>query len=634
VPDDTVRSRLEALWERPHTLWGWLATVDHKDIGKRYLATAFGFLIIGGIEALLIRLQLARPDAALLTPEAYDQIFTMHGVTMIYWYASPILSGFANYLIPLMGGMRDMAYPRLNAFTYWTFLASGLFLYASPLVGQAPHGGWFAYVPYTNAVYSPGYNMDFFALALIFLTISTTAGAINFITTILRLRAPGMSISRMPLFFYSTLTISASMIFSLPPLTLACVFLELDRRWGTHFFDVTRQGDVLLWQQLFWFFGHPWVYIIFLPATGMISMIIPTFARRPIVGYTYVALSTVLTGVVGFGVWVHHMFATGEPQMAMSFFSAASMTISIFSAVQVFAWIATIATGTPVMTTSMLYAVGFLVVFIVGGLNGIVTAVIPFDWQLTDTYFVVSHLHYVLVGANMFPVFAAFYYWLPKITGRMLDERLGKWSFWTSFVGFNLVFFPMQVVGILGMPRRIYTYPAGLGWDGWNAVETAGAFVLALGVLLSVVNFIRSQARGAMASRDPWGAGTLEWESESPPPAYGSERVPAVATRFPLWDDFDEHHDPEHSRVLDDGRLAAISSALDAEPTGVAKMADDTITPLCLALALTALFTALLLQTLWLALVAAIAGALVTAVWLWPEHERAADQTSALRRTA
>ena len=570
MPHRELTARLIALWERPHTLRGWFATVDHKEVGKRYLVTAFAFLLIGGVEAILIRLQLARPDSAVLTLEAYDQIFTMHGMTMIFWYAAPILSGFANYLIPLMGGMRDMAYPRLNAFSYWTFLGSGLFLYASPFLGQSPHGGWFAYVPYTNAIYSPGLNMDFYALALLFLTISTTTGAINFITTILRLRAPGMAISRMPLFFYSTLTVSASVLFALPPLTVACVFLELDRRWGTHFFDVTRHGSTLLWQQLFWFFGHPWVYIVFLPATGMISMIIPTFSRRPIVGYTYVALATVLTGLVGFGVWVHHMFATGEPQMAMSFFSAASMVISIFSAVQVFAWIATIATGAPVMTTSMLFAVGFLVVFVVGGLNGIVTAVIPFDWQLTDTYFVVSHLHYVLVGANMFPVFAAFYYWLPKISGHVMSERLGRWSFWVMFIGFNLVFFPMHIVGILGMPRRIYTYPAELGWGSWNMVETVGAFVLAGGIAVSLVNFFVS-LRSRAAARDPWKAGTLEWETASPPAVYGSERIPLVASRFPLWDEFDEHFDPHDDRALDHQRVAAVTTVLDANPIGIAK---------------------------------------------------------------
>jgi cytochrome c oxidase subunit 1/cytochrome c oxidase subunit I+III len=411
------------------------------------------------------------------------------------------------------------------------------------------------------------------------------------------------------------------------------VFLELDRQWGTHFFDVNQHGSALLWQQLFWFFGHPWVYIIFLPATGMISMIIPTFSRRPIVGYTYVALSTMLTGLVGFGVWVHHMFATGEPQMAMSFFSAASMVISIFSAVQVFAWIATIATGAPVMTTSMLFAVGFLVVFVIGGLNGIVTAVIPFDWQLTDTYFVVSHLHYVLVGANMFPVFAAFYYWLPKISGHVMSERLGRWSFWVMFIGFNLVFFPMHIVGILGMPRRIYTYPADLGWGGWNMVETFGAFVLAGGIAVSLVNFFVS-LRSTAAARDPWKAGTLEWETASPPAVYGSERVPLVASRFPLWDEFDEHFDPHDDRALDHQRVAAVTTVLDATPIGIAKMAEDTLTPFWLAVSLTVLFAALLTKTMWLALAAVIVSIAVSGAWLWPEAERVIDRANVLRKTA
>ncbi|MGE3958371.1 MAG: cytochrome c oxidase subunit I [Vicinamibacterales bacterium] len=617
-----LHARLEHLWDRPHTLHGWLSSVDHKDIGRRYLVTAFAFLLIGGLEAIAIRTQLAAPEQAVLTPEAYDQIFSMHGITMIFWYASPILSGFANYLIPLMSGSRDMAYPRLNAFTYWSFLASGLFLYASPLLGQAPHAGWFAYVPYTLRQYSPGYNMDFYALALLFLAISTTAGAINFITTIFRFRAPGMAVSRMPLFFYSTLTISIAIVLSLPALTAALIFLELDRQWGTHFYDVARGGSVLLWQQLFWFFGHPWVYVIFLPATGMISMLLPVFARRPIVGYPFVALATVLTGLVGFGVWVHHMFATGMTQMAMSFFSAASMTISIFSAVQVFAWVATLWLGQPVMTTALWFALGFLSVFVIGGLNGIITAVIPVDWQLTDTYFVVAHLHYVLVGANVFPVFAALYYWFPKITGRLLDEGLGTLSFWIMLAGFNLTFFPMHLAGLVGMPRRIYTYPAGVGWTGLNATETVGTYVLAVGILISIWNIVSALRGGAHAGRNPWNADSLEWDADSPPSVYGTERIPTTATRHPLWDDHDEHDDPDDDRTLDYGRVTPSVSPLDGIPQAMATMADDTMTPLLLTLALCVVFSSLLFGWVWLLAVGVVACLAVVAAWLWPEPER------------
>lgn len=609
------------LWGRPHTPRGWFSSVDHKDVGKRYLATAIAFLVIGGIEALLIRLQLARPNQAVLLPETYDQVFTLHGTTMIYWYAQPILSGFANYMIPVMSGSRDMAFPRLNAFTYWTFLLSGCFLYSSPFIGQAPHGGWFNYVPYTNGFYSPGLNIDFFSLSLLFLTVSTTAGAINFIVTILRLRAPGMSISKMPLFFYSTLTISMAIVLSLPALSAALIFLELDRRWGTHFYDSTRGGNVLLWQQLFWFFGHPWVYVVFLPATGIISMIIPTFSRRPIVGYSFVALSTVLTGLVGFGVWVHHMFATGMNQMSMSVFSAASMTISLFSAIQVFAWIATMWLGRVVLTTSMLYALGFIAAFVIGGLNGIVTAVIPFDWQLTDTYFVVSHLHYVLVGANMFPVFAGLYYWLPKITGRMMSEALGRFSFVLSFVGFNLVFFPMHLVGLLGMPRRIYTYPASTGWGSLNMLMTVGAFTLAAGVIVTLVNIWVSVRRGAYAGSDPWSAGTLEWEPSSPPPVYGTHHLPVVASRFPLWDPYDEHIDPGGERYLDRERVTITTTALDAEPWAVAKMPGESLMPVLLGLALTAVFTAVLFRAMWVTGAAIVICFLITGMWLWPKDE-------------
>ena len=615
-----VEQRLTQLWETPHSLWGELTTVDHKKLGKRYIATAFLFLIIGGLEALAMRLQLAQPNNALMGPETYYQVFTMHGITMIFWYAQPILSGFAIYVIPLMIGSRDLAFPRLNAFTYWTFLFSGMLVYGSALMYQAPRGGWFAYVPLTTKPYSPGLGMDFYVFSIILLTMSTTGGAINFVVTIFRQRAPGMAISRMPLFLYSTLTISISAIVSMPALTAALMLLELQRQWGFHFYDPTHGGVVLLWQQLFWFFGHPWVYIIFLPATGMISMIIPVFTRRPIVGYPYVAIATVMTGLVGFGVWVHHMFTTGMSTMSMSFFSAASMTISVFSAVQVWAWLATVWKGRPVFTTAFYYAMGFLAVFIVGGLDGIVTAVIPFDWQLHDTYWVVGHIHYVLVGTNLFPVLAGLHYWFPKMTGRMMDERLGKTGFWFSFIGMNMAFFPMHIVALLGMPRRQWTYADGLGWGGINLIETVGAFILALGLLLVLINVIKSARTGPMAGSNPWRADTLEWSVPSPPPPYGSVHIPTVRSRNPLWDDYEEEYDPRGERILDQGRLTISSSALDALPQYITRMPEDSIVPLLLALSITGIFVALLFTKLWIAVGFAFASVAINGYWLWPKH--------------
>ncbi|MGA0587369.1 cytochrome c oxidase subunit I [Dyella sp. KRB-257] len=616
--------RLEHLWETPPTLLGRLSTVDHKTVGIRYIVTAFAFLMVGGVEALVMRVQLGGPDMHVLSPEAYNQLFTMHGVTMIFWYAAPILSGFGNYLVPLMIGARDMALPRANAFSYWTFLLSGLLLYAGMAIGQAPHDGWFAYAPYSDRPYSPALGLDFYALSLIFLTISTTVGAVNFLVTIFSLRAPGMLISRMPLFLYSTGTISMLIVLALPALTAGCVFLELQRNWGFHFFDAANGGTPLLWQHLFWFFGHPWVYVIFLPATGMVSMILPVMARRPICGYVYVALSTVLTGVIGMGVWVHHMFATGMNQMAMSFFAAASMTISVFSTVQVFAWIGTLWHGRMVVTTATRFVIGFIALFIIGGLNGVITGFIPFDWQLTDTYFVVAHIHYVLIGANLFPVMAALYYWFPKMSGRLMNERAGAWSFWVMFIGFNVSFLPMHLAGIAGMPRRIYTYDAGLGWDAINATVSVGAFVFAVGLLVSLVNVWISLRQGKPAGANPWQSDSLEWSMPSPPPVYAFERIPTVATRHPLWDDHDEYADPRDERRLDHGRYTLATSAADAVPVAVAKMPEDTLMPLLLALLMTALFSTLLMKALVWALVVAVVGALAMAAWLWPEKEKTA----------
>ena len=611
-----VQQRLKELWETPKTLRGELGTVDHKDLGRRYIVTALIFLVLGGVEALILRLQLVGPNNHLLTPEMYDQIFTMHGMTMIFWYASPILSGFAIYFIPLMAGARDLAFPRLNAFTYWTFLFSGILLYVGPLLEQAPHAGWYAFAPYTTSQFSPGHGMDFYNMSLILLNISTDAAAINFIVTILRLRCPGMTISRMPIFFYSTLTVSVANVFALPALTACNLCLELERRWGFHFFDVKGGGNPLLWQHLFWFFGHPWVYVIFLPATGMMSMIIPVFSRRPIVGYPYVAASTVLTGLVGFGVWVHHMFSTGMSHLTMSFFSAASMTISIFTIVQVFSWVATMWKGRPVMTASMHFAVGFIALIVVGGLNGVASAVLPLDWQITETYWIVSHIHYVLVGANMFPVFSALYYWVPKMTGRLMDETLGQVSFWVSFIGFNMAFFTMQVLGVEGMPRRIYTYLPGLGWGGLNLFVTVGAFILASGILLTFINFFWSLKHGRIAGKDPWHADTLEWSTDSPPKVYGSVHLPTVKTRHPLWDEHEEEEDPEGERILDQGRLTFSTTWLDSEPVALARMPEDTIKPLIAALGFFVLCGAIVYQLAWVSIASTVITAAIIASWL------------------
>ena len=621
VPSVSLHERLLRIWETRPGLLGALGSVDHKTIGRRYLVTAMAFLLVGGLEAAVMRLQLARGDTHLLTPEQYDQLFTMHGVTMIFWYAAPILSGFSNFLWPLLIGARDMAFPRLNALSYWTFLCSGLFLYSSFLVGQAPDGGWFAYVPLTTAAYSPGLNLDFYAIGLVFLTVSTTVGAINFLVTLFRLRAPGMSLDRLPIFMWGTTTTSFAILFSLPALTVACVMLYLDRRFGTHFFDTAAGGQPLLWQHLFWIFGHPWVYIVVLPAMGIVSDALPTFCRRPLVGYTYVALATVSTGILGFGVWVHHMFATGVGALPGSFFSAASLVITIPSAVAVFAWLATIWLGRPLIRTPFLFMAGFIVLFVIGGVSGVATAAVAFDQQLTDTYFVVAHLHYVLVGINVFGVSAGLYYWFPKLTGRMTSERLGRWSFWVMFLGFNLGFFPMHISGLLGMPRRIVTYPSDLGWDGVNLVTTVGALVFAFGVLLLVYNLLSSLRRGAIAGPNPWDGPSLEWATPSPPPPYNFEVIPTVRSRYPLWEG--RLHVTPRSTImegpaLDQAKVSLGTSPLDARVTDVLRMPEDSLYPLFLALSLTVLSYGLLTRLLWLTALGGGLALVCTIGWLWP----------------
>jgi cytochrome c oxidase subunit I len=623
--DAGIEQRLQRQWETAPGAWGWLCSVDHKQIGLRYLVTAFLFLVAGGLEAAVIRLQLAQPDQHLLTPEQYNQLFTMHGVTMIFLYALPVLSGFSNFLWPLILGSRDMAFPRLNALSYWVFLAAGLFLYASFPMGRAPDAGWFNYVPYSSLDYNPGLNIDVYALGMLLLGISTTVGSINFIVSLLRTRAPGMSINRVPILVWGTLTASVGNLLAVPAVSLAFLLLWMDRQFGMHFFDPAAGGQPLLWQHLFWMFGHPWVYAIVLPAMGIVSDGLPTFCRRPLVGYTAVALATVTTMVLGFGVWVHHMFATGLPPVSLSFFSAASFAIVIPSAVAVFAWLGTIWTGRPVFRTPFLFFAGFVVLFVIGGLSGFMTAAVPVDRQLTDTYFVVAHLHYVIIGINVFAVVGGIYYWFPKFTGRLMNERLGHWSFWVMFIGFNLGFFPMHLLGLLGMPRRIYTYGAGMGWGTTNLVVSIGSYLFACGVLLFLVNVVRSLRHGLVAGPNPWDASTLEWSTASPPPPYNFAVIPTIATRHPLWedrmDDRQQRSILDAGLLLDHGRETLGTTALDAEPDVILRMPGDSPAPLLLALALCGVFAALLVHRWWAAGGFALLMALAMLVWLWPERE-------------
>ncbi len=603
-------------WETGPGLLGWLGSVDHKEIGKRYIYTAFAFFLAGGVQALLMRAQLARPENGLLSPELYNQFFSMHGTTMIFLFATPIQSGIGNFVLPLMLGSRDMAFPRLNAFGYWVFLFAGLFMYSSYLLGGAPAGGWFNYVPLTGPVFSPGWGIDFYTLGLIFLGISTTAGAINFIVSTFKLRAPGMSINRLPLLIWSFLTTSFVIIFALPALTTANALLFLDRRFGTHVFDPAGGGNVLLWQHLFWIFGHPDVYIIFLPAVGMVSSIVPTFARRPMVGYTLLVLATVATGIISFGVWAHHMFAVGLTPLAMAFFGAASLMIAIPSGIQVFAWLGTMLGGRVVLASPLLFVLGFLVLFVIGGVTGVMFAAVPFDWQATDSYFVVAHFHYVLIGGAVFPIFAGLHYWFPKMTGRMLDERIAWLTFWVMFVGFNLAFFPMHILGLLGMPRRVYTYQPDLGWDDLNLLATMGAFLFALGVLIFVYNVVRSLAGGEPAGDNPWDASTLEWATTSPPPPYNFLAIPVVHSREPLWDPQSEAGGP----LLEVGHRTLGTSVLDADPTQLLRMPKDSLWPLALALSLLIVFVGLLVNLLLVVLVGLLLTFLCITGWLWPPH--------------
>jgi cytochrome c oxidase subunit I+III len=624
VAADVHLGRLERIWaERPGVL-GWLTTTDHKRIGLLYFFATLAFFAAGGVEALLMRTQLLGPNHDLLSPGAYNEALTMHGVTMIFLFVVPMSTGaFGNYLVPLMIGARDMAFPRLNALSFWIFLASGIFMYSGVALGTAPDAGWFNYVPLASREFTPDAGIDFYALGLIFNSLSTTAGAINFIVTILKLRAPGMSLNRMPLFCYAFLAVSFALVFALPPLSAALILLELDRRLGFDFYNVAAGGEPLLWQHLFWIFGHPEVYIIILPAFGIATSIIPTFVRRRMVAFPLVAVAEILVAFIGFGVWVHHMFAVGLPTVTTIYFAAASLIIVIPSGIQLFAWITTILTGTPSFKTPLLWIIGFIVLFITGGLTGIMFAAIPFDQQTTDTYFVVAHFHYVIFGAAVFPLLGGVFYWFPKVTGRMYHERTGQVSFWLTFLGTMVTFFPMHIVGLLGMPRRQYTYADGLGWTLLNQVETVGAYVLATGLLLVVANLVVSLFRGPAVGNDPWGGDTLEWSTTSPPPAYNYAVIPRVTSPYAMWDKEDREEDARRlargEMVLEHGHETPASTVLDARGDEILHMPSESPWPILLAGALAGIFTMLLAGHWVIALVFAGLAAAALGAWHWKE---------------
>jgi cytochrome c oxidase subunit 1 len=532
----------------PTGLWSWFTTIDHKRIGLLYSATAFVFFVVGGLEALVLRAQLGGPNGHVVDADTYNQIFTMHGTTMIFLVVMPLSAGLANYLVPLMIGARDVAFPRLNAFGYWVFVIGGLFMYSSFLFAQAPNGGWFGYAPNTEHVFNPGHNIDFWVFGLQILGIASLSGAINLIVTIVNMRAPGMSLMRMPIFVWMSLIAQFLLLFAIPVITVALFELMFDRLFGANFFNVQAGADPLLWQHLFWIFGHPEVYILILPAMGVVSEVLPVFTRRPLFGYPVMVFSGIAIAFMGWGVWAHHMFATGLGPVAKSAFALSTMFIAVPTGVKIFNWMATLAGGKIRVKAPFLFAIGFVTMFTIGGLSGVTHAIVPADTQQTDTYYIVAHFHYVLFGGSIFGLFAGAYYWWPKFTGKMLSDRLGKLHFWLMFIGFNLTFAPFHILGLQGMPRRIYRYPSGRGWDFWNLIATVGAFVIALSVLVFIINVIKSR-KSAKVGTDPWDARTLEWMTDTnPPPEYNFAEIPIVTSRDELW--HRKYAEDEHGRPV------------------------------------------------------------------------------------
>ncbi|CUX67839.1 cytochrome c oxidase, subunit I [Agrobacterium tumefaciens str. Kerr 14] len=616
LTDSELQRQLAVTWGSSGGLWNTLSNVDHKVIGRRYIVTAFVFLALGGVLSLAMRLQLSQPEARFIGPDRYNQIFTMHGTNMMFLFAVPVMEAMAVYLVPLMVGTRNIAFPRLNAFSYWMFLAGGILLWVAFAIDTGPDVGWFAYVPLAGPQFGTGKRADIWAQMITFTEISALAVSLELVVTIFKQRAPGMSLNRIPLFVWSMLVTSFLVILAMPAIMIASTSLILDRLVGTHFFNPAEGGDVLLWQHLFWFFGHPEVYIIFLPAVGMVSTIIATFTQRPVFGYLAMVMALITTGVLAFGLWVHHMFVAGLPRLGTSFFTASSMAIALPAGLQIFCWLATIWWGRPIFRTPFLFVLGFILTFVIGGMTGVMVASVPFDTQVHDTYFVVAHFHYVLVGGALFPLLGAIYYWFPKFTGRMMSERLGKWVFGLIVVGFNLTFFPMHILGLQGMPRRIYTYQPEMPWGGLNMFISLSALILTAGFLLFFMDVIRSARHGKPAGANPWRASTLEWATPSPPPCYNFQRIPVVGDSTPLWTEGEVLTVASGLRV--DRRELLVTGVVDASPEARESSPGHSIWPFWTAIA-TTIVLLWSIFTPWAVVWGSIPVATALTGWFWPK---------------
>jgi cytochrome c oxidase subunit I+III len=621
-----LRDQLERTWRVPRGFVGWFMVADHRSIGIRYLITAFVFFTIAGVMAALMRLQLAFPEARFISPDAYNQIFTSHGLMMMFLFAVPVMEAMGIYFVPLMVGARNIAFPRLNAFSYYMFLFGGLMLFTALVMNTGPDAGWFSYPPLSGPDYSPGKRVDVFNQLVTFTEVAALSVAVELIATTFKLRAPGMTLNRIPLFVWAMLVTSFMIVFSLPAVVSSSTFLLLDRLVGTHFFNPVEGGDTVLYQHLFWFFGHPEVYIIFIPALGMVSAIITTFTQRPTFGYTALVLSLFTTGFVGFSVWVHHMFTTGLPQLGLSFFTAASLIIVIPTAVQMYCWIAALWKGRIRVETPLLFVLGFIAIFVLGGLSGVTLASVPIDLQVHDTYYVVAHFHYVLIGGAVFPLIGAVYYWYPKMTGRMMNSRLGLWNFVTLFIGFNVTFFPMHILGFQGMPRRVYTYPEYMSWTTLNLVSSLGALLLILGGVMLLYNVVHSYRFGVVAGDNPWNADSLEWATTSPPPVYNFAEIPIVEGRHALW-----QRSPAAPVVVGiraDKREVLVTDVMDAEPAHLDEFPAPSIWPFFTAVATAIMFVASIF-TPWAVVYGSVPIFITLVGWFWPK-ERAHDHVEDL----